>query len=98
MIIGSMMVYSDPRPHDKWGIVVLVFAFVSWIVALGGLIIGFVLGLVGGILWILWKPRLPAPTVPLIPTDGECPYCGNPLAKSDRSCPRCGKELEFPSF
>lgn len=112
MIIGSMRAYSRPQSYDKWGILMVMFAFVSWVVAAGGIFVGFVLGLIGGILWVVWKPspqaqqsyqstlqrQPPAQAPPLIPSDNDCPYCGNPLAASDRNCPRCGRELDPPAL
>jgi hypothetical protein len=38
------------------GILVLVFSIIS-IIGGGGFILGFILGLVGGILALAWKPR-----------------------------------------
>lgn len=69
IIIGAAMLYSRPRQHKTWGIIVLVFSILSWfILALMGIIgvIGFILGLVGGILGIIWKPSVvqPTPTPP----------------------------------
>lgn len=56
VIIGAIMMYSRPEEHVIWGIVVLIFSTLSWIGAAGGLIIGFLLGFIGGILAIVWKP------------------------------------------
>ncbi len=56
VILGSVMMYRNPEQHTLWGIIVLVFSIVSWFGALGGLFIGFLLGLIGGILGIAWKP------------------------------------------
>lgn len=58
VIIGSVMLYSQPEQHTVWGIIILVFSILSWFGALGGFLIGFILGLVGGILAIVFKPDL----------------------------------------
>jgi hypothetical protein len=56
MLVGSIMMYLKPGHHGIWGALVLVGSIVSWIGAFGGVVMGFVLGLVGGILGIAWKP------------------------------------------
>jgi len=54
IIIGSIMMYSNPKSAKTWGIIVLILGIISMIgiiTALGGL-----LALIGGILAIVWKP------------------------------------------
>lgn len=95
IIIGAVMLYSRPQQHNTWGIIVLVFSLLSWIGAAGGLIIGFLLGLVGGILGVIWK--LPVvqqtPTQALSPETRKCPNCGTTIYTDAKYCPTCGKEL-----
>lgn len=63
VIIGAIMMNSKPEQHTMWGVIVLVFSLVSWVGALGGFFIGFILALIGGILGITWKPSVaPPPT------------------------------------
>jgi hypothetical protein len=54
-IVGVLMI-AVPRGHTVWGALAIIFALVSWAVALGGLFIGFLLTLIGGILALVWKP------------------------------------------
>lgn len=56
ILIGALMMYYRPREHVVWGILVLLFSILSWIGAAGGIIIGFILGFIGGILAIIWRP------------------------------------------
>jgi hypothetical protein len=95
MIIGAVMMYSNPRSHISWSIVVLIFAILSWIGALGGLLIGFILGLIGGILGIIWRPSITQvqPLSPQAPINRVCPNCGNVIERNIKFCPHCGKEL-----
>ena len=58
MIVGAVMMYSNPASHKMWGVIVLVLSILSWIVAFGGFFIGFLLGLIGGILAIVFKPSM----------------------------------------
>jgi uncharacterized membrane protein len=50
VIVCALMLYRRPQRHGMWGILIIIFS------ALSGGIIGVVLGLVGGILAIIWKP------------------------------------------
>ncbi len=57
IIIGSIMMYSNPKSAKTWGIIVLILGIISMIgivTAFGGL-----LALIGGILAIVWKPSTP---------------------------------------
>lgn len=57
IIIGSILMYSNPKSAKTWGIIVLILGIISFIgliTALGGL-----LALIGGILAIVWKPSTP---------------------------------------
>jgi hypothetical protein len=95
VIVGAFMMYSSPRQHVAWGIVVLVLSILS-ILSTGGLIIGLILGIIGGALGIAWKPSgvstVPAPPIPPAITR-ICPQCGRVLAEDLKYCPHCGKDL-----
>jgi hypothetical protein len=57
VIIGAVMINSgDPQRVRTGGILVLIFSILSLFTAGGGFFIGFILGLVGGILALVWKP------------------------------------------
>ncbi|MEE9236971.1 MAG: DUF6114 domain-containing protein [Thermoplasmata archaeon] len=60
IMVGGVMMYSRPASSTIWGVIILVLSLVS-IIAAGGFFIGLILGLVGGILGIVFKP---APAVP----------------------------------
>jgi hypothetical protein len=65
IIVGSIMMYSQPSSAKTWGIIVLILGILSLfgvITALGG-----ILALIGGILAIVWKPSAPASAPPLPP-------------------------------
>jgi len=95
IIIGAAMLYTRPKQHARWSIIVLVFSFLSWIGTVGGLFIGFILGLIGGILGIIWKPTAAQPTLTTPPssTTRTCPNCGTVMYTDAKYCPKCGKEL-----
>ena len=50
VIVSALMLYRRPQRHRLCGILIMIFSVLS-----GG-IIGVLLGLVGGILAIIWKP------------------------------------------
>jgi hypothetical protein len=55
IIVGASMLNSRPASHGTWGIVILVLSVVS-LFAGGGFVAGAILGIIGGILAITWKP------------------------------------------
>ena len=59
VIIGAVLIYTGDKGKVKiGGILVLLFSILSiFSPAFGGIIIGFILGLVGGILALVWKPE-----------------------------------------
>jgi len=57
VIIGALMLHNNPSQHTTWGLVIVIFSALSIFGgAMAGLGIGFVLGLIGGILALTWKP------------------------------------------
>ena len=91
VLLGAAMLYVSPEHHTAWGIVIIVFSFVS-ILGLGGLLIGMILGIVGGALGISWKPAQATPPPPP-PITRICPQCGRVVVPDVKYCPNCGKAL-----
>ena len=57
-LIGAVMINSGEPGKVKTGaILVLIFSIISWFGAAGGFFIGFLLGLIGAILGLTWKPE-----------------------------------------
>lgn len=56
LIISSLMLFERPREHNMWSVIIIVVSILSWIGAFGGFVIGFLLGLAGGILGLVWHP------------------------------------------
>jgi len=55
-LVGAIMINStEPGKVKTGGIIVLIFSIISLIIG-GGFFIGFLLGLIGGILALTWKP------------------------------------------
>jgi hypothetical protein len=88
----AILMNRSPERHQLWGSLVLAFSVLSWVTSLGGLLIGFLLGLVGGVMAISWKPTLVAP-VPPVRITRICPTCGTVIQQDAKFCPHCGKSL-----
>jgi len=57
VLISALMLNSKPEQHSTWGTLIVIFSVLSVFgSAMGGFGIGLVLGLIGGILAITWKP------------------------------------------
>lgn len=64
-LIGAIMMNSgDPSKVRTGSILVLIFSIISWFGAIGGFFIGFLLGLIGAILGLTWKPSTPEKAPP----------------------------------
>jgi len=55
ILIGSLLLNSKPQQSTTWGTLILIFSILS-LFTMGGFLIGAILGIVGGILAITWKP------------------------------------------
>ncbi|MEM3565622.1 MAG: hypothetical protein QXK47_02120 [Candidatus Bathyarchaeia archaeon] len=67
VLVGAVMINSGERDKVRTGsIIVLIFSILNLIFGSGGFFIGFILGLIGGILGLIWKPgaRAEAPPPP----------------------------------
>ena len=71
MVVGAVLMRSTDRSRVRTGsVLVLIFTLVGLLFTAGGLIVGFILGIAGSIMGLVWKPHekaaptVPAPTVP----------------------------------
>jgi hypothetical protein len=55
VLISAVMLLSNLGQRRTWGVLMLVFSILSFI-GLGGFIVGAILGIVGGVLTLRWKP------------------------------------------
>ncbi len=63
VLIASYLCYVKPAPYTMWGILILVFSILSFIEG-GGFFIGAILGIIGGIWILMWKPAVPVQQAP----------------------------------
>ena len=57
VIVGAVMLHHNPAEHSKWGLIILIFSILSIFgSAMGGFDVGLILGVIGGILALTWKP------------------------------------------
>ncbi len=54
ILIGAIMVYTEPSKVSTWGTLILIFSILSFF-GMGGFFLGGILGVVGGILAMTWK-------------------------------------------
>ena len=93
VIVAASKLNSEPLEHSKWGALILVFSIIgSW----------SILGLIGGILALVYTPRLVGAYPPQgayfqqgyqQPITRVCPQCGRVLNGDLKFCPHCGKQL-----
>lgn len=58
VIISAVRLNQKPQEHRVWGTLIIVFSVLSVFGgAMGGLGIGLILGVIGGVLAITWKPK-----------------------------------------
>jgi hypothetical protein len=60
VVTFGALLYIEPQRHTTFGILVLVFSIAS-LVGLGGLLLGFLLGVIGGFRALTYDPAPPAP-------------------------------------
>jgi hypothetical protein len=56
VIISAVMLNKKPEEHNTWGTLIIVFSVLSIFGGMSGFGAGLILGLVGGILAITWRP------------------------------------------
>jgi len=59
------MLNNQPEKNTIWGVLILVFSLMSFLSG-GGFVIGGCLGIIGGILALVWAPSAPK-TPPAVP-------------------------------
>jgi len=55
VLVSATMLLAKVGARRTWGILILVFSVLSF-VGLGGLVVGAILGIIGGVLTLRWKP------------------------------------------
>ena len=96
VLYGALQLKNHPQTAKTWGILILVFSLLSFIGG-GGFYIGAILGIVGGILALVWNPPAPAPgygqPMTAAPGWGQPPAAAGappPAAAGQKFCSSCG--------
>jgi ABC-type transport system involved in multi-copper enzyme maturation permease subunit len=98
VIVFARKLNADPMQHTKYGVLIIIFSIIG---------VGGILGLIGGILALVYKP-IPAGLAPQYqqqpyygppqqayqppPQAHPCPQCGTMVQPGVRFCPNCGKQ------
>jgi hypothetical protein len=61
VIVSSIMLNSKPEGHTTWGTLIVIFSALSVFGEMAGFGVGLILGLIGGVLAITWKPTQTRP-------------------------------------
>lgn len=106
LIICAMRLKSTPNQHITLGVAIVVLSFLSFFGAAGGFALGFLLGLIGGMMAVAWSPPAPsdmsatampgATRIPVSAGSGStkfCPSCGAPVEAGAKFCRNCDKSL-----
>jgi len=56
VILGAVMLYNRPSESQIWSGVILAFSLLSILGAMGGFMVDLLLGILGGIFGLVWKP------------------------------------------
>jgi hypothetical protein len=94
----AVQLYRNPDSHTGYGIAIIVLSLLS-IVGGGGAIIGLILGLVGGILAVVFHPSDEMEPFPDVRSRSQgiryCPSCGKAQDEpwGTRFCSHCGAPL-----
>jgi hypothetical protein len=90
LVIGSILMLLG---YGTIGSVIVLLVGLPSLLIGGGLVVGFVLSLLGGILGLASSTTKPNPGV--LPQDDStfCPRCGFKMPRSSRYCPDCGANL-----
>jgi len=57
VLVSAVILLTKPSQVRTWGVLILVFSVLSFL-GPGGFVVGAILGIVGGILTLRWKPSL----------------------------------------
>jgi hypothetical protein len=93
MVVGGFMMYSKPTSAKMWGVIVLILAIISWVTAIGGFFIGFLLGLIGGILALTFKPAMAPGAMPPPMMSSSMPMGSAPMGSMGMTCKNCGASI-----
>ncbi|TMI14975.1 zinc ribbon domain-containing protein [Candidatus Bathyarchaeota archaeon] len=77
-----------------WGVIIIILSLISFATSsLGGFFIGFLLGLIGGILGIVYKPAMAAGAMQPPPMMSSMPMGSAPMGSMGMNCKNCGASI-----
>ncbi len=88
IIMSGIMGYKKIQRTSVIGMMVIALSIASFILTMGGFVIGFGFGLVGGILFLVWEPA----------EMKNCLHCGKTIKLDSWYCPHCGYTYVQPYY
>jgi hypothetical protein len=58
VLVSGILLRTNPSQRTIWGALIVIFSVVSFF-GTGGFVVGAILGIVGGIMALTWKPQTP---------------------------------------
>lgn len=101
VILLAIFLFRNPEAHVGYGVAILVLSLLSFFGG-GGFLVGVLLGVIGGILAIIYQVpgSIPLPySSPAVGYLRPCPKCGSNLAVGASYCHTCGQAVtpEIPA-
>lgn len=90
IILGGAMMAIRPQSSTIWGVIILILSILS-VLSTGGFFLGMILGIVGGILGIVWKPPMAQPA-PMVSSPAPPPTPAPPAPEPQPSAPEPSME------
>jgi hypothetical protein len=85
VVVAAGNLKSNPWEHSKWGVVIVVFSVIG---------AASIIGLIGGIFALVYKPKESVPhRPPSEATKKFCPNCGRAVNEETKFCPNCGRQV-----
>jgi heme A synthase len=88
IILLAVWAYKKAERKTPAGVIIVVASILSFFIMMGGYVVGFAFGLIGGILYLVWEPA----------ETKNCLRCGREIKLESWYCPHCGYMYVQPYY